>query len=124
MPVGRVRIVGWAGVSLIVFLNLLVLGYLGLEVYRSQSAGPLVIRDAKGLQDVFDTYRDRVDGAQKLMTALIGLSSLYALALGFTTYLGAQQYLQTVKDTAGQVEALRNHAKDQIAEQVRLMRRQ
>ena len=102
MSSGRVRVVGWIGVSLIVFLNLLVLGYLGLEVYSSHRAGPLMIHDAKGLQDVFDTYRDRVEGAQKLLTALIGLSSLYALALGFTTYLGAQQYLQTLKDTAEQ----------------------
>jgi hypothetical protein len=61
---GRVRIVGWVGVSLIVFLNLLVLGYLGLDVYSAHRSGPLVIHDAKGLQDVFDTYRDRVDGAQ------------------------------------------------------------
>jgi hypothetical protein len=121
---GRVRIVGWVGVSLIVFLNLLVLGYLGLDVYSSHRSGPLVIHDAKGFQDVFDTYRDRVDGAQKLITALIGLSSLYALALGFTTYLGAQQYLQTLKETAAQVEALRARTKEQVSEQVRLMRRQ
>ena len=128
MPPQRVRVVGWIGLSAIVLLNLLVLIYLGSEIYSAHRAGPLVIEDAKGLQAAFDGYKDRVDNAQKLVAALIGLSSLYALALGFTSFLGAQHYLQTLKDqaalAAAQTETLRNDAERKISGQVRSMRRQ
>ena len=114
MSPGKVRVVGWIGVGIIVLLNLLVLIFLGSEIYSAHRTSPLLIQDAKGIQDTFDTYKDRVDAAQKLVTALIGLSSLYALALGFTTFLAAQQYLQALKDNTALSDALAKSAVERI----------
>lgn len=111
-----VRIVGWIGVGIIIAVNLGVLLFLGLEMYAIHTPGPLVVRDAKGVSDAFSNYKDRVDNLQKLVTVLIGLSSLYALSLGFTTFLSAQQYLQTVKENADKSEKALAEARATVAQ--------
>ncbi|HXB70015.1 MAG TPA: hypothetical protein VNY05_17310 [Candidatus Acidoferrales bacterium] len=50
------------------------------------------------MREAFNLYKERAESVQTLVTTLIGLSSLYALALGFTTFLSAQQYLQKLEN--------------------------
>jgi hypothetical protein len=128
MSVRTVGLVGWVVVSAIVFLNLLVLVFVGTEIYTSHRAGPLVIHDTNGIREAFNLYKERAESVQTLVTTLIGLSSLYALALGFTAFLNAQQYLRSMKENTSlsdaaivRMDALTTEADRRISDHVRLM---
>jgi hypothetical protein len=88
----------WAqklGITTIIFANLIMLFFVGLLAYDVYSRPePLIIKNNQELSTFFDAYKERADGLQKLVTVLIGLSSLYAIVLGVTSYINAQQYVK------------------------------
>jgi len=113
------RRIAIAGLILLTGLNLVVLAYLAFETFNSLRPTPLIIRGASDVAQAFEAYQSKADGLQKLTAALLGLSSLYALALGFTTYLNAQQYLEVLKSNAERTKAeadrIEGEAKEIIA---------
>lgn len=50
--------------------------------------------------------RDQIDMLKQLATLLIGLSSLYAVALGITSYLNLQNVLEQAKQKKGEIDTL------------------
>lgn len=73
------------------------------------SLGPAAVAEARiaALEEQIDAYSDRVDALDKMITILVGLSTLYAIALGVTSYLNVNQVLEQSRTTAGQVERMR-----------------
>jgi hypothetical protein len=63
-----------------------------------------------------DAYEKRVEDLEKLTALLTGLSVLYALALGVTSYIGLQNSLQQAKAIGDELEALRAKAVKQLDE--------
>lgn len=51
-----------------------------------------------------DAYRDQADMLQRLASLLIGLSSLYAVVLGVTSYVTAQQFVERSKESADRLQ--------------------
>ena len=92
-----------AGMVIIVALNAVVLAWLAAEAFYSLHADPIVIRTASDVSRAFEEYQFRAEALQKLVAALVGLSSVYALALGFSTYLNAKQYVDTLKEDVQKV---------------------
>jgi hypothetical protein len=98
------RPIAWAGLVVLVGINLLILAFLAAEVFQSLGPAPLIINSSSDMARAFELYQAKSDGLQKLVAALLGISSLYALALGFTTYLNARQYLENLKAEADRVK--------------------
>jgi hypothetical protein len=63
-----------------------------------------------------DAYEKRAEDLEKLTALLTGLSVLYALALGVTSYIGLQNSLQQAKAIGDELEALRAKAVKQLDE--------
>ncbi|MGB9465716.1 MAG: hypothetical protein WBR10_11435 [Candidatus Acidiferrum sp.] len=63
-----------------------------------------------------DAYDKRAEDLEKLTALLTGLSVLYALALGVTSYIGLQNSLQQAKAIGDELEALRAKAVKQLDE--------
>jgi hypothetical protein len=63
-----------------------------------------------------DAYNKRVEDLEKLASFLTGLSVLYALALGVTSYIALQNNLQQAKAIGEELNALREKAVTQLAE--------
>jgi hypothetical protein len=63
-----------------------------------------------------DEYNKRAEDLEKLTALLTGLSVLYALALGVTSYIGLQNSLQQAKAIGDELEALRAKAVKQLDE--------
>ena len=61
-----------------------------------------------------DAYNKRAEDLEKLTALLTGLSVLYALALGVTSYIGLQNSLQQAKAIGDDLEALRAKAVKQL----------
>jgi tetratricopeptide (TPR) repeat protein len=76
--------------------------------------------DAKEKDEVLnikiDAYNKRAEDLQKLTTLLTGLSVLYALLLGVTSYIGLQNSLQQAEAIGDDLEALRAKAVKQLDE--------
>lgn len=80
-----------------------------------------------------DAYNKRAEDLEKLISFLIGLSVLYTLALGATSYLSLQHAFQRAQGTVNEMEAIRSktqaelekstgHAAEKAAEVVREIR--
>ncbi|MGC2527517.1 MAG: hypothetical protein WA639_07195 [Candidatus Acidiferrum sp.] len=63
-----------------------------------------------------DEYNKRAEDLEKLTALLTGLSVLYALALGVTSYIGLQNTLQQAKAISSELEELRAKAVKQLDE--------
>lgn len=75
------------------------------EIHRSEAAtvwgkGGTPITGSQMAADIqsgFNEYKDRTDNLQKLVAALVGLSSLYAVVLAITGYVNGQNYLKQLE---------------------------
>jgi tetratricopeptide (TPR) repeat protein len=67
------------------------------------------------LKEQIDAYSNRVDSLDKMITILVGLSTLYAVALGVTSYLNVNQVLEQSRSTAAQVEKMRGEIAESLA---------
>lgn len=100
------------GLGILLAANVLLLATVFFQVWQ-EFAKPQVmfVQTARDLEPIFGMYKDRVDNLQKTITALVGLSSLYSIVLGFTAYFSVQQYLaqfgKAIKDAKKQTEELR-----------------
>src|SRR5579872_5834422 len=61
----------------------------------------------EALSEKLDAYGKRADELDKLLALLLGLSTIYAIALGLSAY-------QQLKDSADKLEDLRKEAQEKI----------
>ena len=81
-----------------------------------QGTTPLSLSDQEQiLKSKIESYDKHAEDLQKLISFLIGLSVLYTLALGVTSYLGLQQTLQQAQGTADKMEHLRSESEQGLA---------
>lgn len=89
---------------------------LWLAVQRQPQISPVSVNDQEQIvKGKIDAYDKRAEDLQKLISFLIGLSVLYTLALGVTSYLGLQQTLLQAQETAGKMESLRREAEQELS---------
>src|SRR5687768_17152123 len=99
------------GLEKILLAGVVVSGLALLVVIVVFVTEPFVLPTPVGLsadvvKNQLDTYRAQADILQKLVTTLIGLSSLYAIGLGISNYLTAQQFVDRMQKSAESVDAL------------------
>jgi hypothetical protein len=97
---------------ILVLASLALMGIVGLqswqdwkEMQRSGgqtvwSKGGVPVTSNQAVADIqsgFNEYKDRTDNLQKLVAALVGLSSLYAVVLAITGYVNGQNYLKQLE---------------------------
>jgi tetratricopeptide (TPR) repeat protein len=83
--------------------------------FLSQQSSPLSVSDKEQIIAAkITSYDKRAEDLEKLISFLIGLSVLYTLALGVTSYLGLQQMLQQAQGTADKMEAIRCKAEQEL----------
>jgi tetratricopeptide (TPR) repeat protein len=90
----------------------------GVEKSTNPKDDPKAIAKEKDevLKIKIDAYEKRAEDLEKLTALLTGLSVLYALALGVTSYIGLQNSLQQAKAIGDELEALRTKAVTQLDE--------
>jgi len=81
------------------------------EMRRSLKDQGSTIADIKA---EFDEYKDRTDNLQKLVAALVGLSSLYAIVLAITGYVNGQNYLRELQGKVDEAEEKLEEAKGKL----------
>lgn len=107
-----VKYVLWPIQAVFIVLVLASLGLMGMvglqswqEIHRSEGAtvwgkGGTPVTSNQAVADIqsgFNEYKDRTDNLQKLVAALVGLSSLYAVVLAITGYVNGQNYLKQLE---------------------------
>jgi hypothetical protein len=73
------------------------------EVHRA----PTGASTADAVKEKLDAYSERADELEKLLSLLLGVSTIYAIALGLSAY-------QQLKDSTDKLEALSSKAEDEI----------
>lgn len=79
-------------------LAVMLLANLALIVYLSVDAWHTSESSHGDAAKFFNEHKDRIDNLNRLVTALIGLSTLYTVVLGTTVYLSAQSYVDRIKE--------------------------
>lgn len=113
-------------VGFLVLLLLFALAMVGVSiiqwwpdlVQRSQRppaaiSSPVNSTDAQlVMSEQIKNYSDRVADLEKLISVLLGLSAIYTIALGFSSYTSVQMNLQQVEKGIKSIEELRDRAEE------------
>jgi hypothetical protein len=70
-------------------------------------------QDVERLKERLEAYEKRINELKELAAVLLGVSTIYGIALGLSSYFGMQQAVEQAKASAAQIETMRQQAVQQ-----------
>lgn len=102
---------------LAMLLSIVTIGFAIVPWWRSSQAvapaGMATKQDVEYLKDKLDAYEKRTGDLKELLTALLGITTLYGAALGVSTYFGLEDAKEKAKNSAQEVSNLVGDARRQ-----------